>query len=110
MISETEYRTTHTPSHSQMRYLTRTEPIAPFEGLAHDPIPILESIRDAMKESLVDWDRTEAEYIQNFSSQWENEFKDEFDQDKAQFMSELQDFERGLELIRTNTDIHLAFH
>ena len=29
-ISETEYRTTHTPYHSQMRYLTSTEPMAPI--------------------------------------------------------------------------------
>lgn len=108
-INDTDYCTTHTPYYSQKRYLTSTEPTAPFEGLAHDPIPILESIRSAMKTSLADWDRTEVEYRQNFSSQWETEFKDEFDQDKAQFMSEMEDFERGLELIRTNADIRLAF-
>lgn len=108
-ITDTAYCTTHTPYYSQKRYLTSTEPTAPFERLAHDPIPILESIRSAMKKSLADWDRTEAEYRQNFGSQWETEFKDEFDQDKAQFRSEVQDFERGLELIHTNTDIRLAF-
>ena len=108
-IPDTDYCTTHTPYYSQKRYLTSTVPTAPFEGLAHDPIPILESIRSAMKKSLGDWDRTEAEYRQNFGSQWETEFKDEFDQDKAQFMFEIQDFELGLELIRTNADIRLAF-
>lgn len=108
-INDTDYCTTHTPYYSQKRYLTSTEPTAPFEGLAHDPIPILESILSAMKTSLADWDRTEVEYRQNFGSQWESEFKDEFDQDKAQFMSEMEDFERGLELIRTNADIRFAF-
>ena len=108
-ITDPDYCTTHTPYYSQKRYLTNTLPTAPFEGLAHDPIPILESIQSAMKKSLGDWDCTEAEYRQNFGSQWETEFKDKFDQDKAQFMSEMEDFERGLELIRTNVDIRLAF-
>ena len=108
-VSETEYRTTHTPYHSQMRYSTETEPEAPFEALAHQPIPVLESIRSAMSESLTNWDGVEAEYRQRFSSQWETEFKDEFDQDKEKFMSEIRHFERGLKLIRTNADIQLAF-
>ena len=107
--SETEYRTTHTPHYSQMRYLTSTKPMAPFEALAHDPIPVLKSIRSAMLESVMHWDDAEAEYRQHFGNQWESEFKDDFDQDKAQFMSEIQHFERGLELIRTNSDIRLAF-
>ena len=111
-IADTEYRTyrtTHTPHHSQMRYLTRTEPKAPFEALADRPIPVLESIRSAMQESLANWDGVETEYRQRFGSQWEIDFKDEFEQDKAQFVSEMQAFERGLKLIRANPDIRLAF-
>ena len=108
-ITDTEYRTTHTPHHSQMRYLTRTKPQAPFEALAHNPLPILESIHSAMRESLKNWDSAETEYKQRFGSQWEIEFKDEFEQDKAQFRSEIGAFERGLELIRNNPDIKLAF-
>ena len=108
-ISETEYHTTHTPHYRQMRYLTSTEPEARFEALANDPIPVLESIRSAMHASLKQWDSSEAEYRQHFSSQWEAEFKNEFDQDKARFRDEIRCFERGLELIRNNTDIRLAF-
>ena len=108
-VSEVEYRTTHTPHHSQMRYSTKTEPEAPFEALAHHPISVLESIRSAMLESLTNWDSVEAEYRQRFSSQWEAEFKAEFEGDKAKFMSEIQSFERGLKLIRTHSDIQLAF-
>ena len=108
-ITDIEYRTTHTPHHSQMRYSTSTEPTAPFEVLANHPIPVLESIRSAMQESLANWNRDEAGYRQHFGSQWETEFKDEFERDKAQFVSEMQDFERGLELIRTNADVRLAF-
>ena len=106
---DAEYCTTHTPHHSQMRYLTKTKPQAPFEALAHHPIPVLESIKSAMQESLTNWDDDEVKYRQQFGNQWETEFKGEFEQDKAQFVSEMQDFERGLELIRTNSDIRLAF-
>ena len=108
-IADTEYHTTHTPYHSQMRYLTTTEPKALFEEIAHHPIPVLESIQSAMQESLTNWNDAEVEYKQRFGSQWETEFKDEFDQDKAQFTSEIRHFERGLELIRANPDIQLAF-
>ena len=108
-ISETEYHTTHTPHYRQMRYLTNTEPEARFEALANDPIPVLESIRSAMHASLKQWDSSEEEYRQHFGSQWEAEFKNEFDRDKARFRSEIQHFERGLELIRNNSDIRLAF-
>ena len=107
--ADTEYCTTHTPHHSQMRYLTKTKPRAPFEALAHHPIRVLESIKSAMQESLTNWDDDEVKYRQQFGNQWETEFKGEFEQDKAQFVSEMQDFERGLELIRTNADIRLAF-
>lgn len=108
-ISETEYHTTHTPNYRQMRYLTSTEPEARFEALANDPIPVLESIRNAMHASLKQWDSSEAEYRHHFGSQWEAKFKNEFDRNKNQFSSEIQCFERGLELIRNNSDIRLAF-
>ena len=108
-ITDTEYCTTHTPHYSQKRYLTNSNPIAPFDILAHQPIPVLESIRAAMQESLVDWDSAEVKYRHQFDNQWETEFKGEFEKDKAQFMSEIQRFERGLELIRNNSDIQLAF-
>lgn len=108
-IADTEYHTTHTPYHSQMRYLTQTEPKALFEEIAHHPIPVLEAIQSAMQESLTNWNDAEVEYKQRFGSQWDTEFKAEFDQDKAQFTSEIRHFERGLELIRANPDIQLAF-
>lgn len=108
-IADTEYHTTHTPYHSQMRYLTRTKPKALFEELTNQPILVLESIQSAMQESLTNWNDAEVEYKQRFGNQWEKEFKDEFEQDKAQFTSEIRQFERGLELIRANPDILLAF-
>ena len=108
-ITDTEYCTTHTPHYSQKRYLTNIKPIAPFDVLAYQPIPVLESIQAAMQESLVDWDSAEVKYRHQFNNQWETEFKGEFEKDKAQFMSEIQRFERGLELIRNNSDIQLAF-
>ena len=82
-ISNSEYRTTHTPRYSQKRYSTRNEPLAPFKKLADNPIPILESIQKAMRESLADWDIDEKEYRQHFGSQWETEYKAEFDRDQT---------------------------
>lgn len=104
-----KYQTTHTPCFRQMRYLTKTEPTAPFEKLAEDPIPVLESIQSAMRESLEDWDAAESEFQQRFTDQWEVECKKEFDLDKHNFLSEIKQFERGLNMIRTNHDVRLAF-
>ena len=42
-----------------------------------------------MQESLKNWDSAETEYRQRFGSQWDLEFKNEFEQDKAQFKSEI---------------------
>ena len=74
-ITVDKYYTTHTPCFRQMRYLTKMEPTAPFEKLADDPIPVLESIQSAMRKSLEDWDAAEAEFQQRFGGQWEAEYK-----------------------------------
>ncbi|MCG9128301.1 hypothetical protein JT359_11930 [Candidatus Poribacteria bacterium] len=108
-LEDTKYRTTHTPHYSQKRYLTQTEPSAPFEELSSKPIPILESILSAMNESLTTWDTEEANYRRSFGNLWDTHFKEEFDRDKNQFQTEIRNFEQGLELIRVNPDIQLAF-
>lgn len=107
--STDKYYTTHTPCFRQTRYLTKMEPTAPFKTLAEDPIPVLESIHSAMKKSLEDWDTAEADFQQRFTDQWEAEYKQEFDLDKHNFLLEIEQFERGLDMIRTNHDIRLAF-
>ena len=108
-ISADKYYTTHTPCFRQMRYLTKMKPTAPFEMLAEDPIPVLESIHSAMRESLEEWDIAEVEFQQRFTDQWEAEYKKDFDLDKHNFLSEIEQFERGLDIIRTNHDVRLAF-
>ena len=107
--STDKYYTTHTPCFRQMRYLTGTEPAAPFKKLAEDPIPVLDSIHRAMRESLEDWKVAEAEFQQLFTDQWEAEYRREFDLDKQKFLSEIERFKRGLNIIRTNHDVRLAF-
>ena len=107
--STDKYYTTHTPCFRQMRYLTKMEPTAPFETLAENPIPVLESIHSAMRKSLEDWDIAETEFQQRFTDEWESEYKNEFDFDKHNFLSEIEQFERGLDMIRTNHDVRLAF-
>jgi hypothetical protein len=102
------FTTTHTPIHRQMRYVTHTDPVAPFADLAQDPIPTLSSILDAMIEYRRVWDQARLQYV-NSDPNWEAEFGFEFDADRRQFEAEIDLYQRGLELICQNSDVRLAF-
>lgn len=102
------FRTTHTPIHSQLRYSTRTAPVAPFAELARDPLPVLDEILAAMKRNLNSWDEEERRYNQEVPN-WEEKYAAEFARDRQEYVSEIQRFERGVELIRTDPDVLLAF-
>jgi len=45
-----KFVTTHVPIYRQMRFMTRTVPLARFEDLAQDPMPILDAILRAMEQ------------------------------------------------------------
>ncbi|MCD6506488.1 hypothetical protein J7M22_07650 [Candidatus Poribacteria bacterium] len=102
------FETTHTPIYRQMRYVTRTEPIARFADLVEDPIPTLDTILEAMENYLEEWDKAWQGYIASYP-QWQTQFGGEFNRDRHQFEDEIRRFQRGIELIRNDEDVRLAF-
>ena len=100
--------TTHTPIYEQRRYETRFEPEAPFNILATDPVPVLTNILYAMKSYRTEWDQARAEYVEA-DTNWEEKYGKEFDRDLATFEREIDAFRRGLNLIRQDSDVLLAF-
>ncbi len=104
----TVFDTTNTPIYPQMRYSTRTQPPAPFDSLAQDPLSVLESILEAMQDYRQEWDRQRQRYRQT-DPNWEDLHGAEYDNDRQLFEDEIRRFRRGLELIRDNADVRLAF-
>jgi hypothetical protein len=100
--------TTNAPIYPQMRYITRTNPPAPFNGLASNPIPVLENILRAMRDERQIWAQERWRY-QQADPNWERDYSAEFDRDYQLFEDELVRFERGLKLIRDNADVRSAF-
>lgn len=106
--SHNSFSTTNTPTYRQMRFNTQTKPIARFEDLAANPVPILEKIEYAMKEYLQEWERWRARYHEK-DFKWESKFGGEFNADLGRFESEISRFHQGLDLIKNNADVNLAF-
>jgi hypothetical protein len=107
-VDDVTYKTTHTPLHIQQRYESRVKPEAQFEKLAHDPIPTLQKILEAMQAYLGEWDVAEAKYQSQYGGEWEK-FRIEFFNDREKFKSEIECFSQGLKLIQAVSDINLAF-
>ena len=100
--------TTHTPIYHQLRYVTRTEPAAPFAELAADPVLVLRTILAAMEAYRDDWTQARATYVAQQAG-WEAEHGDEFDRDQSIFVLEIEAFRRGLSLIERDADVRYAF-
>ncbi len=100
--------TTHVPVYRQMRFTTRTVPPARFRDLAQDPIPVLNSILQAMELYRETWRHERGRYITD-NQNWEAEYGVEFDRDRQMFEEEIEGFRRGCGLIRANPDARLAF-
>jgi len=107
--NSTGFRTTHVPMYRQMRFRVLTDPPARFADLAQDPVPVLENIRREMQNYMSQWDKAEEAYREYFGNEWKQRFADEFQRDRQQFLNEVNRFERGLDLIRNNPDVKLAF-
>jgi hypothetical protein len=107
-VSDTTYRTTHTPLHIQSRYESRSQPEARFDILAQDPIPTLQKILEAMQAYSAEWDKAEVAYRSQYGSEWDK-FSPEFLNDREQYKSEIDRFALGLDLIKTDSDINAAF-
>ena len=100
--------TTHAPIYEQLRYETRSEPKAPFDMLATDPIPVLTNILSAMESYRTEWDQNRAVYIAG-DPNWEKKYGEDFDEDLVTFEDEIEAFRRGLDLIRQDSDVRLSF-
>lgn len=102
------FTTTHVPVHRQMRFTTRTEPSARFEDLAHDPMPVLDRILQAMERYRQVWEQERQRYVAA-DVNWEANYGAEFDRDRQTFEEEIEGFRRGRALIGANSDARLAF-
>jgi hypothetical protein len=101
-------RTTNVPQFEQPRLMTSIVPPATFESLTHDPLATLTTISASMREYDREWDRKEEEYRSSISS-WDSLYAREYSGDRLKFREEVARFDRGLELIRTDPDVQLAF-
>lgn len=102
------FSTSHVPRFDQQRYQTRTKPSAEFSALASDPIPVLDEILAAMVAYRDVWSATREEFRASIPN-WDAKHAAEFDRDESTFCAEIAAFERGIELIRRNEDVLLAF-
>jgi len=102
------FSTSHTPTFRQMRYTTQEIPEARFDDLARDPLPTLETIASAMESYLSNWEVERGRYVSTVPN-WDALFGGSFEHDKAQFEAEIANFRRGLELIRHNPEVRIAF-
>lgn len=101
-------RTTNVPWFEQPRFVTSTEPPATFESLARDPIGILSEISTAMHAYDAEWDRMEGEYRAAIAD-WDTRYGEEYSEDRQKFRDEMSRFDRGLDLVRSDADVQLAF-
>jgi len=101
-------RTAHAPEFRQMRYLTRMTPVARFDELALDPMPVLEAILNDMKDYENRWEDYRRRYASQISD-WERTYGSEFERDRQAYGSDICRFEEGLKLLRSDPDLLYAF-
>lgn len=102
------FSTTNAPVFEQLRYSTHTEPVALFQDLATDPVPVLRRILEAMKEYDRCWVNQQKRYASEDPT-WEARYGAEYDRDHQLFRSEIDRFEHGCCLIEQDPDVRLAF-
>lgn len=102
------FRTTFTPRYNQPRLATRSVPQAPFARLSTDPLPVLDSVAAAMQDYRNIWAETRRANVRS-DPEWEPKFGSEFDRDATIFDDEIGRFWAGVELIRRDADVRLAF-
>ncbi len=100
--------TTHTPIYEQNRYETSSEPNAQFGALSDESVTVLARILSAMEDYRSEWDRAQIEYTKQ-DPLWEQKHSEEFNKDRETFDSEIESFRRGLQFIKQDADVNLAF-
>ncbi len=101
-------QSTNVPLLEQPRFATSSEPPATFDSLARDPVGILGAISTAMHTYDAEWARMEREY-QTRIPEWVARYSLEYAEDRQKFQDEISRFDRGLEIIRSDADVQLAF-
>jgi hypothetical protein len=107
-VSPSIIQTNSTPKYYQKRYRTKQSPKATFQDLSTHPIPTLEKILVEMKKYQNEWDLEEKKYKQKFVN-WDENYKQGYFKDYAIYLSEINRFEEGVNLIKNDPDILLAF-
>ncbi len=103
------FETTNSPVHEQRRYSTNTEPQAPFRDLATDPLPVLCRILAAMRQYEQETWVEQRERYSTADADWERLHGAEYDSDLRMFRAEADRFERGCEILASDSDACLAF-
>src|SRR5258708_7460844 len=106
--TDARFLTSHVPIYKQKRYSSRSIPPAQFVDLSQSPVPVLETIHEAMKRYLEDWTNQRHKYVTNDPS-WAQKHASEFDEDFAHYKDEIARFAAGLNLIRNDADVQYAF-
>lgn len=101
-------RTVNVPFFEQPRFVTRADPPATFESLAREAVATLTVISNAMHAYDAEWDRMANEYRTSIAD-WENLYAGEYSADRQKFRDELSRFDRGLDLIKSDPEVQLAF-
>lgn len=104
---EFPFITNNIPFFRQRRYRTQSEPLAPFADLATHPIPVLEKILKSMEDYLNAWSEQNEYYVT--LDWWNAAYQEEFERGLNQYREEIERFSRGLDLIRRNADVQIAF-
>lgn len=99
--------TSNAPVFRQSKYVTNEEPLALFDDLAADPVPVLRRILAAMRTWDAEWDASLATYRAG-DANWESQHGDEFAADHRKYLDEITRFARGLELVEGDRDVRLA--
>jgi len=102
------FSTTSTPTFRQMRYSTSYQPIASFDSLANDPMPVLDQVLTSMKEYVQQWESWREDYSK-LDKGWEAKFGSEFEGDLQRYVSEINRYEAGLAVLQQNADARQAF-
>ena len=100
--------TTNVPVFEQPRFVTSTTPPARFDSLANDPVAVLGAIGGAMRQYDAEWTLMEERYRVQFPD-WDTLYGREYAEDRQKFRDEMARFDRGLEFIRSDADVQLAF-
>lgn len=100
--------TSNVPLFEQPRFVTSTEPPASFDSLVREPVSVLGAISAAMHAYDTEWARLEREYRGKIPD-WDARYGREYSEDRQKFQDEIARFDRGLEIIRSDADVQLAF-